>query len=185
MALNGSEDPTTLEVFARFGHAFYMANVVEDQLVMTLLQLEFARTKEAFVKAKGQGFDRTKIAAEWDAYEKKQRGKMMGELRKLVEDSTDFSRELKDRIKTANDRRNHLAHSYWPEQALTMQTKEGRDKMIAELIADADMFEKLAADIQAAMRPVREKLGVKDEVLDAGVETQMAQMREGQGLPLK
>lgn len=110
---------------------------------------------------------------------------MMGELRGLVEKSADFSQELKDRIKVANDRRNDLARDYWREQALTMETKEGRDKMIAELIADAERFEILAADIQAAMKPVREKLGVKDEELDAGVERQMAQMREGQGLPLK
>jgi hypothetical protein len=62
-----------------------MANVVEDQLVLTLMQLQFARTKEDFVKAKGQGFDRAKIAAEWDEFEKKNRKKMMGELRGLVE----------------------------------------------------------------------------------------------------
>ncbi len=185
MALDGTEDPTTLEVFARFGHAFYMANVVEDQLVMTLLQLEFARTKEAFVKAKGKGFNRGKIAADWNDFEKKQRGKMMGDLRKAVEGSADFSQELKDRIKAANDRRNHFAHGYWQEQAVTMQTKEGRERMIAELIKDADTFEELAADIEAAMKPVRERLGVRDEQLNAAVEKQLAQMREGQGLPLK
>jgi hypothetical protein len=106
-------------------------------------------------------------------------------LRVLVDKSADFSQELKDRIKAANTRRNELAHDYWREEALTMMTKEGRDQMIAELIADAKRFETLGADIQAAMKPVREKLGVKDEELDAGVEKQMAQMREGQGLPLK
>jgi TRAP-type C4-dicarboxylate transport system substrate-binding protein len=57
--------------------------------------------------------------------------------------------------------------------------------MIAELIADADTFEKLAADIQKVMKPVREKLGIRDEELDAAVEKQLAQQREGQGLPLK
>jgi hypothetical protein len=185
MPLDKDDDPQRVELFARFGRAFYMANVVEDQLVLTLMQIEFARTKEEFVKAKGKGFDRAKIAADWDAYEKKQRKKMMGELRDLVVKSADFSQDLKDRIKAANDRRNHLAHSYWQEQAVTMETKEGRDKMIAELIADADTFEKLAADIQKAMKPVREKLGIKVEELDAAVEKQLAQQREGQGLPLK
>jgi hypothetical protein len=185
MALDKDDDMQTVEMYARFGRAFYMANLVEDQLVLTLMQLEFARTKEAFVKAKGKGFDRAKIAADWDDYEKKQRGKMMGQLKKGVEDSADFSQDLKDRIKAATDRRNHFAHAYWPAQAVTMQTKEGRDKIIAELIGDTDTFEKLAADIQAAMKPVREKLGVKDEVLDSQVEKQLAQQREGQGLPLK
>lgn len=67
MALDEDDDPQLVELFARYGRAFYMANVVEDQLVLALMQLEFARTKEAFVNAKGQGFDRAKIAADWDA----------------------------------------------------------------------------------------------------------------------
>src|SRR4051812_7157378 len=74
MALDKDGDMQTVEMYARFGRAFYMANVVEDQLVLTLMQLEFARTEEAFVQAKGKGFDRAKIAAEWDDYEKKQVG---------------------------------------------------------------------------------------------------------------
>jgi hypothetical protein len=78
MALDEDDDPQVVEVFARFGRAVYMANVVEDQLVLTLMQNQFMRTKEDFVKAQGKGFDRAKIAAEWDAYEKEQRGKTMG-----------------------------------------------------------------------------------------------------------
>jgi hypothetical protein len=185
MALDEDDDPQLVELFARFGRAFYMANVVEDQLVLTLMQIEFARTKEKFVNAKGKGFDRAKIAADWDAYEKAQREKTMGGLRNLVKASADFDEALKKRVDDAKERRDFLAHHYWKEQAVTMQTKEGRDKMIAELIVDADDFEKLAADIQKAMKAVREKLGVKDEELDAHVEKLMAQMREGQGLPLK
>jgi hypothetical protein len=94
MPLDKDDDPQRVELFARFGQAFYMANVVEDQLVLTLMQIEFARTKEEFVKAKGKGFDRAKIAADWDSYEKKQRKKMMGELRDLVVKSADFQPRL-------------------------------------------------------------------------------------------
>jgi hypothetical protein len=38
-----------------------------------------------------------------------------------------------------------LTHHYWRDQAFTMQTKGGREKMIKELIADVDTFEKLAS----------------------------------------
>lgn len=38
------------------------------------------------------------MSADWDEYEKKQHKKMMGELRKFVEDSADFADELKGRI---------------------------------------------------------------------------------------
>lgn len=162
-----------------------MANVLEDQLVLTLMQNKFMRTKEAVIKAQGKGFDRAKIAAEWDAYEEGQRKNTMGQLKNHVKDSIDFDAALKKRIEDAKDRRDFLVHHYWREQAVTMHTKEGRDKMISELTADADTFEKLAADIQAAMKPTREKLGLKDEDLDAHVEKQLAQQRKGQGLPLK
>src|SRR5262249_53337860 len=152
-----------VEVFARFGRAMYMANVVEDSLVRTLMQTNFMRTKEAFIKAQGKGFDRAKLSADWDTHEKEQRDKTMGQLGKLVKDSAEFDEGLKKRIDDARDRRNFLAHHYWREQAFTMQTKEGRDKMIAELIADTDTFEKLAGDIHEAMKPTRAKLGINEE----------------------
>jgi hypothetical protein len=182
MVLDKDDNPQVVEAFARFGRAVYMANVVEDQLVLTLMQIQFMRTKEDFVKAQGKGFDRAKIAGEWDAYEKQQRDKTMGQLRNLVKTSADFDDALKKRIDEAKTRRDFLAHHYWREQAFTMQTKEGRDRMIAELIKNADIFEKLATDIHDAMKPIRAKLGIKDENLDAEVEKQMANVHAG--LPL-
>jgi hypothetical protein len=76
MALDENDDPQVVEVFARFGRAIYMGNVVEDSLVRTLMQIKFMQTKEDFIKAKGKGFDRAKITAEREAYETEQRGKM-------------------------------------------------------------------------------------------------------------
>jgi hypothetical protein len=157
----------------------YMANVVEDSLVRTLMQSKFMETKEEFTKAQGKGFDRAKLLVEWDAYEKEQHGKMMGQLVGLVQESADLGDDLKSRIKAANKRRNHLVHSYWREQAFTFSTLEGRAKMIEELIVDADTFEKLAADIHEGTKPIRAKLGIKDEVLDEHVEKQMANIRAG------
>jgi hypothetical protein len=37
------------------------SNVMEDGLVLTLLQIEFMRTKDDFVRAKGKGFDSVEI----------------------------------------------------------------------------------------------------------------------------
>jgi hypothetical protein len=183
MALDDSDDKQVIEVFARFGRAVYMANVVEDNLVRTLMQIKFMETKEAFIKAQGKGFDRAKMSAEWDAYQKEQHEKMMGQLVGLVEKSADFTDELKNRIKAANKRRNYLVHSYWREEAITFSTPKGRAKMIEELIADTDTFEKLAADVHEATKPIRIKLGIKDEVLDEQVEKQMANLQAG--LPLQ
>jgi hypothetical protein len=177
MALDGNDDPQIVEVFARFGRAMYMANVVDDSLVRTLMQVNFMKTKEAFIKAQGNGYDRAKLSADWDAYEKQQRDKTMGQLGKLVTDSPEFNEALKKRIDEARDRRNFLAHHYWREQAFTMQTTEGREKMIADLISDTDKFENLATDIHDAMKPTRAKLGIKEQDLNAAVQSRMAETR--------
>ena len=59
MALDKNDDPQVVEVFARFGRAIYMANVVEDGLVRTLMQINFMKTKEVFIKAQGKGSPRS------------------------------------------------------------------------------------------------------------------------------
>ena len=69
------------------------------------------------------------------------------------------SDELKDRIKAAVDRRNFLIHDYWGEAGYTSATKEGRAEMIAELVADIDTFEQLAADLREATKPTRRSSG--------------------------
>jgi hypothetical protein len=56
MALDEDDDPQRVELFARFGRAFYMANVVEDQLVLTLMQLEFRADEGSIRQSEGQGF---------------------------------------------------------------------------------------------------------------------------------
>ena len=108
---------------------------------------------------------------------------MMGQLVALVDKSADFSDDLKGRIKAANKRRNHLVHSYWREKAFVFSTPEGRAKMIEELSGDADTFDRLAADVYEATKPIRARLGTKDEVLDEHVAQQMTNIRAG--LPLK
>jgi hypothetical protein len=180
--LDENDDPQVVEVFARFGRAIYMANVVEDSLVRALMQVNFMKMKEAFIKAQGKGFDRAKLSADWDAYEKVQRDKTMGQLGNLVKESTDFGDALKKRIDNARDRRNFLAHHYFYANAFDMPAKEGREKIIAELIADAETFEDLAADIHDAMKPTRAELGINEEVLEASVEKKMTETRAGLAL---
>jgi hypothetical protein len=54
MGFDEDDDEQIIEAFARFGRAVYLANVVEDSLVRTLMQIKFMETKEAFIKAQGK-----------------------------------------------------------------------------------------------------------------------------------
>jgi len=55
--------------------------------------------------------------------------------------------------------------------------------MVARLIADADRFEKLAADILAAMKPVRPSWKSMTRSWTRALRSKMAQMREAPGAP--
>ena len=78
-----------------------------------------------------------------------------------------MDRELKERIANAKKRRDFLVHHFWRERSEEFATSHGRLKMVKELNRDAEDFELLNDDINEAVKPVREALGIKDEVLDA------------------
>ncbi len=135
MVEQAKEAPDLMEVFAYFGRTAYMANVLEVALAQTLLQVEFMTNLRATVlKNQGKDFDRARYENEFDEYYEKELGTTMGQLVKKVEGFPDQNDEMKQRIKDALARRNHLTHNYWREQAYTFQTAKGR--AIAELSKD-------------------------------------------------
>lgn len=168
------------DVFAYFGRTAYMANVLEMALAQTILQIEFmTKVKEEFERTKGKNFDKEQYEDDFDTFFEAKLGKTMGQLKNEVDKLPDLSAELKDQIKKAVDRRNFLIHHYWREAGYTFAAEEGRAEMIAELSGDAEMFEKLAADLHEATKPTRQKLGIRDEVIDEHVEQRMADIRNG------
>jgi hypothetical protein len=174
------EEEQIKETFAYFGRAVYVANVVETGLAHVLMQVEFmTAVREEFIQNKGKDFNRKKYEADFDAYMDKQHGKMMGELTKRVNDSTEFDEKLKARIVAAKDRRNYLVHNFWRDVAVEFSTIEGRKKLIEGLANDAEVFEKLDNDIRDATKPVRKRLGIKEEQLDEAVEQKMAELKAG------
>jgi histidyl-tRNA synthetase len=166
--------------FAEFGRAIYMANLVESGLVQTLLQIDFmTKVREEFVKTKGQNFDPKKYDKDFDEYMEKQFESTMGQLLVKLKNYDVFSDELRGRIQKVVDRRNYLAHSFFREADAKFLSREGREEMIGELLDDADTFEQLDKDIREATRPVRERLGIKEDVLNERVEKRMVEVLGG------
>ncbi|MGJ4924824.1 hypothetical protein [Bradyrhizobium oligotrophicum] len=176
--IDKEDDPQIVEVFARFGRAMYMANVVELSMIQTLLQVEFLTpAREKIIKDNGKSFDPKAFATELDAFMRKQAKKTMGTLNMGVSKHPIFDEELRKRIMDATLRRNFLAHHYWPSIAEKFMTKIGRDEMIAELSKDADTLEQLDIDVRIATKPVREKLGINEEALNQRVEQNLGELR--------
>lgn len=175
--LDEDDDQQIVETFARFGRAIYMANVVEVGLAQTLMQIEFLTpAREKFIAEKGKDFDQAAFDADFTAFMAKQFSKTMGQLKQRVAEVSNFDEALRKRIIDATERRNFLAHHYWRESAEQFMTEDGRAKMIEELTKDAEVFEQLDKDIRSATKPVRERLGIKEALLNEGVEEQLGQL---------
>jgi hypothetical protein len=175
------ESEQTKETFAYFGRAFYMASVVETGLAHVLLQAEFLTSvRDEYVRTKGKGFDRKKYEADFDAFMEKNFAQTMGNLIRRIRNFPEFTEGLKARIIAAKERRDFLVHHYWRERAVSFFNSEGRAKMILELNADAEMFEGLDKDIQAAMKPIRQRLGINEDKIAAHVKEFMAKADSGQ-----
>jgi leucyl-tRNA synthetase len=180
MTEQSANDPEIKEVFAWFGRAIYMANVVEVELAHTLLQIDFmTKVRDNFVRSKAKNFDRKKYEKDFDNFLKEQFSKTMGDLKKEVAKVSDFDEKLKERISAATTRRNFLAHYYWRERNERLITEDGRKEMIDELSRDVCVFERLAHDILEATKPVRKKLGIREATLNALVEKRLADVMGG------
>jgi hypothetical protein len=173
------DEPKHLEeMYAHFGRASYMANVVETELVQALLQIDFLTgVRDEYVRTQGKNFDQKKYDANYEAFMKEHFEQTMGTLLRRLKTKMEFDAALNNRMVEAKERRDFLVHNYLREMAVPASQRQGRTKMIEELKADADRFEQLAKDIRAAMKPTRERLGISDEVLDARAEEEMAKLK--------
>lgn len=155
------------ETFAYYGRAVYAFSVVEVALAHVLLYAQFMRkVRDDYIATKGKGFDRKKYEHDFDAFMEDQFAQTMGNLMRRVEKFSAFDDVLKARIADAKKRRDFLTHHFWRERSIDFATSAGRERMREELNTDADMFEKLDRDIDAASAPLRATLG--DQRRDAG-----------------
>lgn len=152
------------EVFAYFGRAYYEAGVLETGLAIALMQIDFlGRVHDQYLADRGKSFDRTQYEAEFDRFMQSQHAQTLGNLIKRVSALPELSDNLKERLKDANKRRNFLGHHYFREMAVEFSNRVGRDKMIAELHNDGDIFEAIDRDLYAELAPIREKLEIGGE----------------------
>jgi hypothetical protein len=168
------------ETFAYFGCAYYMASCLEVGLAHALMYGEFMiQEREKLLATKGKGFDQTRYEDDFDAFMDKHFQQTMGGVIRRVVALPDIDEGLKKRIQEARERRNFLAHHYWRERSIKFATPQGRNEMREELATDRDMFTQMDRDLDAAMKPVRAKLRISDEMLERYTEKMMQQIKDG------
>lgn len=155
------------EVFAYFGRAYYAASCVETGLAMAMLYVDFlAKAREDFRRAGRKTFDRAQYEADFDAFLANQHAQVMGSLIKRVNAATSLSEDLKSKVADANRRRNFLSHHFWRERAVEFSHRRGRDQLIDELNGEAEFFIAVDHQLDTEMLPVRDAIGLSEEVLE-------------------
>jgi len=121
-------EPDVKTTFARFGSAYYQANVLEHEIVNILAM---AKVVEAHSDAEQL------VSDPWDDKFKATLGKLVKELGPYTQVDPGLGADIEKALRL----RNMLAHAFWRERAEEFCTDCGRSRMIADLIDMRDHFQ--------------------------------------------
>jgi len=149
-------DEHTKEVYAHFGLAIYLAQVLEHGLVIALVYADLMPKRKPH-----------HTTADFDLFMDKHFETTMGRLINTVRKQVSVPPELEALLLGARTKRNWLAHHYFRERAEDFMNEPGREKMIAELKEAHILFERADELLGEVVRPLRHKFGYTDEKLEA------------------
>ena len=145
----------TKEVYAHFGLALYLAQVLEHGLVIALVYADLFPNKEP-----------SQTRADFDLFMDKYFAATMGQMIKNFRKFVSVPPELEMVLLEARDKRNWLAHHYFRERAEEFMKEDGRENMIAELQGAQALFDRADGLLTDVTRPLRERFGFTDEKLE-------------------
>jgi hypothetical protein len=155
----GDHDEHVKDVYANFGLALYMANVLEHGLANALM------IAELLPRRAGKPVPRKEWEAEFDAFMDQQYAATLGRLVRALRAATSVPAELESLLARALEKRNFLAHHYFRGRAETFMSYEGREAMLRELEEARVLFETADDRLADVVTPLREKYGLTDEKL--------------------
>lgn len=151
-----AHDPESVlirEVYARYGLAMFMAQVLEHGIVNAMLAIKILPLRVNHTAAK-----------EWEAalddFFSAEFEKTFGGLVTTLTKAVALPDEVKDRLIAARDTRNMLAHRFFRNHDMHFMTTEGRGAMIAICDHAAEEFSALDQALEAFCAPHREKHGI-------------------------
>ncbi len=144
------------DVYANYGLAMYMAQVLEHELVNGMVTVNRANGRITTLSELDQFMELR--------FEKRTLGTLINEMRDHIAVDPELDSLLSSTLKT----RNWLAHAYFRERGDgDFYTRPGKDRMIAELQRARDMFVEADRMLSEATRSLRESLGLTDDVIEA------------------
>ena len=156
---DGDRDEHVKTVYAHFGLAMYLAQVLEHGLANAMMSAELLPRRA------GKPVPRKEWEAEFDVFMDQQYQQTLGRLIRALKNVTSVPSDLEGLLSEALDRRNFLAHHYFRERAEAFMSWKGREKMIEELQGAQKLFDNADARLTEIAKPLREKYGLTDERL--------------------
>lgn len=156
---NYSKDEHVKTVYAHFGLAQYLAQVLEHGLANTLVYAELLPRRA------GEPVPRKQWEEEFDGFMNQQFEKTLGRLIRGLRAITSVPTDLEDLLNNALKTRNFLAHHFFRERAESFMSRKGREEMIEELDQAQTLFSLADEKLAEVADPLREKYGLTDERL--------------------
>lgn len=147
------------DVYAHFGLAVYVANVLEQAIIncLTLSRLVGAMPNVS-------------SAAEWerihDEEDRLSSALPMGRLIARLRDKLSISDKLSEKLSAALANRNWLVHKFFHARADSFFSSEGRGLMVRELEQIREQFSSAEAALEEETIDIRLKLGISDEKIE-------------------
>jgi len=154
-----NEDLHHKEVYAYFGLAIYQAQVLEHGIVNALVYCDLIPNKAKTVKSKEEW------AALFDTFMDGHFEKTLGKMIRTLKTTFPITTELESKLAESLKLRNFLAHHYFKDRIHLFLSYEGREQMIRELSRAHEQFENTDSELEALIKPIREKHGFTDRVL--------------------
>lgn len=152
-----SADAHVKTVYAHFGLALYLAQVLEHGLANALM------CTELLPRRAGKPVPRKEWEAEFDMFMNQQFEQTLGRLIRGLRNATSVPIELEGLLTDALKTRNFLTHHFFRERAEAFMSRDGREEMIHELERAQRLFEAADDKLVGTVKPLREKYGLTDE----------------------
>ena len=141
------------EVYAFFGLAAYMAQVLERGVIIFSVALRIGSVPNV---------TRDLVDELYENFEEK----TLGQLLKIAKSASLINNELYEELYNSLKLRNRLIHSYFYEHAEDFMSEQGRKIMINELRHMTNIFEETDKKLEGLSSLMWEKYGVTKDIID-------------------
>ena len=144
------------EVYARYGLAMYMAQVLEHAMVNALLIIKFLPTRVSHI-------DSSSWESSFDLFYTNEFEKTFGNILRTLQKTNFLPDTVINKISSAKIIRDELAHKFFRENATNFLLESGRIKMITYCEDASKKFREADEALEEFCQPYRVKYGMSDE----------------------